>query len=183
MIDDLIKLLEDWERLPLAFVTMAGPWLTPLIPAYFVAVAIQRYLAAPLIVALITGIVFLIAIFLLYHFMLFPEPLIEVTFNHHGVFFKRYKRTKRGIYLLQRKDGIFKIGKTTNLKQRLKALRLDYKQPFRVVKVWDVDNQDESEIMALSATKHLEFKEGLRRELRQGNETKIIELVDQVLQQ
>lgn len=57
MIDDIIKFLEDWERLPLAIVTMAGPWLTPLVPAYFVAVAIQEYLKAPLIVSLIVGIV------------------------------------------------------------------------------------------------------------------------------
>lgn len=57
MIDRFIKTLEEWERLPLALVTMAGPWLTPLIPAYFVAVAIQEYLNAPKVVAIISGLV------------------------------------------------------------------------------------------------------------------------------
>lgn len=57
MIETLIRTLEEWERLPLALVTMAGPWLTPLIPAYFVAVAIQRYLNAPGLVAVIAGLV------------------------------------------------------------------------------------------------------------------------------
>lgn len=57
MIETIIKTLEDWERLPLAIVTMAGPWLTPLIPAYFVAVAIQTYLKAPLLMAVIAGLV------------------------------------------------------------------------------------------------------------------------------
>lgn len=57
MIEQLIRTLEEWERLPLALVTMAGPWLTPLVPAYFVAVSIQRYLNAPGIVAVISGLV------------------------------------------------------------------------------------------------------------------------------
>lgn len=55
--EKIINWLEDWERLPLAIITMAGPWLTPLVPAYFVAVSIQNYLSAPLWVALISGAV------------------------------------------------------------------------------------------------------------------------------
>lgn len=56
-IDRIIHKLEEIEQLPLALVTMAGPWLTPLIPAWFVAVAIQRYLNAPVSVAIIAGLV------------------------------------------------------------------------------------------------------------------------------
>jgi hypothetical protein len=56
-VDRIIKFLEDWERLPLAIVTMMGPWLTPLVPAYFVAVAINRHLQAPMWVSVIAGMI------------------------------------------------------------------------------------------------------------------------------
>lgn len=56
-VDRIIRFLEDWERLPLALVTMAGPWLTPLVPAYFVAVAINKHLNAPMYVSVIAGII------------------------------------------------------------------------------------------------------------------------------
>ena len=56
-VDKVIGILEDWERLPLAIVAMAGPWLTPLVTAYFVAMAIHNYLNAPPVVAVCAGIV------------------------------------------------------------------------------------------------------------------------------
>ncbi len=56
-VDSIILFLEDWERLPLALVTMAGPWLTPLVPAYFVAVAINRHLNAPISISIIAGLI------------------------------------------------------------------------------------------------------------------------------
>ncbi len=56
-VDKVIAILEDWERLPLALVTMAGPWFTPLVPAWFVGVAIHKHLSAPVWVAVIAGIV------------------------------------------------------------------------------------------------------------------------------
>lgn len=55
--EKIIEWLEDWERLPLAIITMAGPWLTPLVPAYFVAVSIQNYLSAPPWLAWVSGAV------------------------------------------------------------------------------------------------------------------------------
>lgn len=56
-IERIISALEDIERLPLAIVTMIGPWCTPLIPAYFVSVAIVKYLNAPNAVAVAAGFV------------------------------------------------------------------------------------------------------------------------------
>lgn len=56
-IDRIIERMENLERLPLAIVTMVGPWLTPIIPAYFVAISIRDYLNAPLAVAVIAGLV------------------------------------------------------------------------------------------------------------------------------
>lgn len=56
-VDTFIEKLEALERLPLAVVTMAGPWLTPLLPAYFVAAAIWRQLGTPVIVAVAAGVV------------------------------------------------------------------------------------------------------------------------------
>ncbi len=56
-VDNIILFLEDWERLPLALVTMAGPWLTPLVPAYFVAVAINKHLNAPISISIVAGLI------------------------------------------------------------------------------------------------------------------------------
>ncbi len=56
-VDGIILFLEDWERLPLALVTMAGPWLTPLVPAYFVAVAINKHLNAPISISIVAGLI------------------------------------------------------------------------------------------------------------------------------
>lgn len=56
-IDEIIAQMEDWERLPLAVVTMLGPWLTPIMPAYFVSVAIHVHLKAPIPVSVLAGII------------------------------------------------------------------------------------------------------------------------------
>lgn len=56
-IQQLIKKAERLEQLPLALITMVGPWLTPLVPAYFVAVSIREFLQAPVYVAVVAGIV------------------------------------------------------------------------------------------------------------------------------
>ncbi len=56
-VDKIIKAMEEWERLPLALVTMLGPWLTPIMPAYFVSVAIHTHLKAPIWVSVVAGII------------------------------------------------------------------------------------------------------------------------------
>jgi len=56
-VDKIISAMEEWERLPLAVVTMLGPWLTPIMPAYFVAVAIHTHLDAPKPVSVIAGVI------------------------------------------------------------------------------------------------------------------------------
>lgn len=56
-VDKIIEMMEEWERLPLALVTMLGPWLTPIMPAYFVSVAIHVHLKAPPVVSVIAGVI------------------------------------------------------------------------------------------------------------------------------
>jgi predicted GIY-YIG superfamily endonuclease len=81
------------------------------------------------------------------------------------------------IYVLRRKDGIIKIGKTYNLRERLSQHKSDYGQEFGVIASWIVPRLSFFESMAIEMTKIYYYQEGNRQELRQMSEEQLSNFV------
>ena len=70
------------------------------------------------------------------------------------------------VYVMKRDDGIFKIGRSINVYQRISEHNADYKQKFLPIMSFFVIDGMLFEQIALSMTECRFFKEGHRRELR-----------------
>lgn len=77
------------------------------------------------------------------------------------------------IYVMKRSDGVYKIGKTHYLRNRLQSHRIDYGQGFDVVASWVVPDADRYERVALDLTSKYHFSEDRRKELRQMDATEL----------
>jgi len=98
---------------------------------------------------------------------LFNFPTKQLTDYFRNFPFCSDYNEKHGIvYLLQREDGIYKIGRTDNLKKRLDELKENYKQGFTIIKAWYVKDSIEYEKYALQITKEYKYFEETRKELR-----------------
>ena len=58
------------------------------------------------------------------------------------------------IYLMRRADGLHKIGRTNDLKERRESLSRQYKQPVKLIASWAVPNVESYEAKALAITQH-----------------------------
>lgn len=77
-----------------------------------------------------------------------------------------YNKNHGIIYFVQREDGIYKIGRTDNLRKRLLQLYEDYNQKFTPIKAWYVEDCSRYEKYALRITKDCVYTEENRKELR-----------------
>lgn len=157
--EKIINWLEDWERLPLAIITMAGPWLTPLVPAYFAF----AWRDSSFNIKLVSGL-------LVYSMMLLVYIIMFV-------FARRMMAASHFIYLLRRADGVYKVGMTNNVRRRMTELERDYGQGFTLVYRWKTNNAPRSENIALCLTRGSKHVEGNRKELRKMRFGQVLALI------
>jgi len=90
-----------------------------------------------------------------------PE-MIPIKFNNAGF-----------IYLMQRDDGIYKIGRTNNVHRRLQDLQKEYDQQFTLVQAFVVPDQYEFENVALAMTEQFHFADAEHGELREMTDEQV----------
>lgn len=90
---------------------------------------------------------------------------IYAILSDQGEAYKR-KAHSSYIYLLRREDGIYKVGHTKGIEQRIYEHERDYGMGFSLVKSWGVERGHMAERVALDLTKSFAYHEGSRKELR-----------------
>jgi len=81
------------------------------------------------------------------------------------------------VYVLKRNDGILKIGRTRNLRNRIQAHNADYGATFDPVTAWVVPDAESYEHQALGLTSRYAYCEGNRRELRRMSESELSQFI------
>jgi len=82
------------------------------------------------------------------------------------------------IYLIKRSDGVYKIGKTINVPERISSHASDYRMSFEIIKVWCVPDYGTAERIALTLTKSHSLREGNRNELRQMTDIDTVAFIE-----
>ncbi len=81
------------------------------------------------------------------------------------------------IYVLRRRDGVCKVGRSVDLRRRIADHAKDYEQGFDVAAAWVVPNAELYERIALHLTRAYTFAEGKRKELRQMTQEQLNEFI------
>lgn len=105
----------------------------------------------------------------LIEFFLFPRSNYPLPDYPYDLFY-HYKNKGVGkegyIYLVKRlEDGVYKIGRASNLDKRIGDLRKEY-GPLSIIAVWEVTGLTRYEQVALQRTKQFAYDEIGRNELR-----------------
>lgn len=156
--------IDKAEAIPLLLATRFGPWITPLVPAYFVHRAMIKNLETPVVWAWIAAILISFSLFLNIYLILDRFLFLRaIIFPNQGY-----------LYILKREDGIYKVGRTDNVIDRMKQHEKDYGQKFKVIKTWKVNDPYRAEQKALTFSKGWSHIEGNRQELRRMNVVQLI---------
>lgn len=128
----------------------------------------ERYFFAMLAGLALSVMVFWIIEGLEYLFLKRDETVMYSNLPYDLFYHYKLKNTNSAgcIYLAKRlSDGVYKIGKATNLDDRIRALRKEY-GPMSIVAAWEVSDLTTYERNALERTKKFIYPEMGRNELR-----------------
>ena len=154
----------------------------PLMIMYFFCV---YYLYLKLVFSVDSILIVFCAATLTSFFLMMTEPVFKAMARWTvRKFFVRFIKTEAGvspiagifrlssakpegyIYMVKRfKDGVYKIGKTTNFKRRFSSLGLQY-GPVFMVALWEVPSCEKAENVALKMTDRFLHRHPRHRELR-----------------
>ena len=113
-------------------------------------------------------ILVMVCFFLIFFILLFPvisleeNPIPTTTFTQK----EALDRRPGYVYVMQRDDGIIKIGCSRNPEERKIAHRSDYRKKFQIIALFYVPEMYRYEEIALHLTRKYAWEENKRRELR-----------------
>lgn len=143
------------ETIPIVLATRFGPWLTPIPPAYFVAVELVKYSSLPFNWLLAGSIIASYIVFASWIFV-----LLRLLDDRH------LPKINGFVYLIIREDDIYKIGRTIDIDNRLDELKRDYDMRFEVIQAWPSSDYIRDEKKALALSSGNMWIEDRRKELR-----------------